>query len=75
MKTALRNFKFAIVLLAAIGLVGCAASGMKDVEQSGFLQDYSQLKPGTDDQAALVYMKPGVDFKSYSKIMFERVTV
>lgn len=56
-------------------LAGCAASGMKDVRQSGFLGDYSQLKPGADDQAALVYFKPGVDFKGYDKLMFERVVV
>lgn len=65
----------AIVLLAVILLVGCSASGMKNVEQSGFLNDYSQLKPGADDEAALLYIKPGTDFKPYNKIMFERIAV
>lgn len=64
-----------LALLLTIALVGCSASGMKNVEQSGFLKDYSQLKHGSDDQAALVYIKPGVDFKPYIKIMLERVTV
>ncbi|MBI4792094.1 MAG: DUF3313 domain-containing protein [Deltaproteobacteria bacterium] len=56
-------------------MAGCAASGMKDVKQSGFLRDYSQLKPGGNDRAALVYIKTGVDFKKYDSVMFERVTV
>jgi hypothetical protein len=56
-------------------LAGCAASGMKEVKQTGFLGDYSLLKPGGEDRAALVYIKQGVDFKPYDKIMFERVTV
>jgi hypothetical protein len=45
------------------------------VKKSGFLQDYSQLKPGGDDQAALVYIKPGINLKSYNKLMFERIRV
>lgn len=64
-----------LVFLLTVALVGCSASGMKNVEQSGFLNDYSQLMPGSDDEAALVYIKPGADFKPYSKIMFERVVV
>jgi hypothetical protein len=56
-------------------LAGCAASGMKDVKQSGFLSDYSQLKAGSEGEAAQVYFKPGVDFKQYNKLMFERVVV
>lgn len=64
-----------LVLLLTVALVGCSASGMKNVEQSGFLNDYSQFMPGNDDEAALVYIKPGADFKPYSKIMFERVVV
>ena len=67
--------RMALIFAVAIGLVACSASGMKNVEQSGFLKDYSQLKPGTDDQAALVYVKPEVNFKGYNKIMFERVAI
>jgi hypothetical protein len=63
------------MLLAVLLLAGCAAGGMKKVEKAGFLEDYSQLKPGGEDRAAMVYIKPGVDLKPYSQIMFERVTV
>jgi hypothetical protein len=61
--------------LAVALLAGCAASGMKDVQKTGFLSDYSQLQPGGDDRAALVFIKPGVDFKPYTKLMFERFIV
>src|SRR5512139_2495311 len=63
------------VLLAVALLAGCAASGMKDVQKTGFLSDYSQLKPGGDDRVALVYIKQGVDFKPYTKLMFDRFVV
>ena len=68
-------YRIACVLIGAVLLAGCAASGMKSVEKTGFLGDYSQLKPGGDDRAALLYRKPGVDFKAYDKLMFERVVV
>jgi hypothetical protein len=75
MKRAFRFIRIAAILSAVIGLAGCAASGMKNVEYSGFLKDYSQLKSGGDDRAALIYFKPGVNLKPYTKLMFERVVV
>ena len=71
-----KNFYcFSVLLVSAMFLFGCSAGGMKNVEQSGFLKDYSQLKSGGDDAAALTYFMPGADFKPYTKIMFERVAV
>jgi len=64
---------FCLMLAGLLG--GCAAGGMKKVEKAGFLDDYSQLKPGGEDRAALLYIKPGVNLKPYDKIMFERVAV
>lgn len=66
---------YLLVLVTGLALAGCAAGGMKDVKESGFLNDYSQLKPGGKDQAALVYIKPNFNFKPYDKIMFDRVEV
>jgi len=63
------------LLLGILLLAGCSASGMKSVEKTGFLSSYGQLQPGGDDQAALVYVKPGADFKQYNKLMFERIVV
>jgi hypothetical protein len=68
-------FGVGLLLVGAMFLGGCSAGGMKSVEKSGFMVDYSQLKPGGDDHAALTYFKPGADFKPYTKLMFERVVV
>jgi hypothetical protein len=67
--------KLTMIILFCTFLSGCAAGGMKQVNKSGFLEDYSMLQPGGNDQAALVYIKTGVDFKQYNSLMFERVTV
>ena len=40
---------------------------------SGFLSDYSMLKPAPDGNDAMVWRKPGVDFKTYDKIIVERL--
>lgn len=71
----MKTIKMLIALFVGFALLGCAASGMKEVKQSGFLGDYSMLTPGGDDRAALVYVKPETDFKPYNKIMFDRVLV
>lgn len=75
MKRVFQLVKIAVIFTVVIGLAGCSASGMKNVEQSGFLKDYSQLESGGDDRAALTYFKPGVNFKPYTKLMFERVVI
>ncbi len=68
-------YRTAAVMISVALFAGCAATGMKTVEKSGFLGDYSQLSPGGDDRAALVYLKPGVDLKPYGKLMFDRIVV
>ena len=40
---------------------------------SGFLSDYSMLKPAPDGSDAVAWRKPGVDFKTYDKIIVERI--
>lgn len=69
------RFVYGLMLAGALLLGGCSAGGMKNVERSGFLQDYSQLQPGGEDRAALVYVKAGADFKPYDAIMFDRISV
>jgi hypothetical protein len=41
---------------------------------SGFLGDYSQLKPGTKDEALLIYIDPQVNWNQYTGIFVEPVT-
>jgi hypothetical protein len=64
------------VLLIAL-VAGCAASRQPrgSVEESGFLGDYSQLKPGKSGQAKLVYIAPGVDWNHYRSIDLDSVTL
>ena len=42
---------FRVLLGGALLLAGCVASSMEDVQQSGFLGDYSHLQEGGNDQA------------------------
>ncbi len=40
---------------------------------TGFLSDYSMLKPAPDGSEAMSWRKPGVDLKAYDKILVERL--
>ena len=71
----MRKIKFIIISLLCLFIVACSAGGMNEVQQSGFLNDYSMLSQGGENSAAMTYIKPGTDFKPYNKIMFERVLV
>ena len=53
--------------------IGISYAGLKVKDYSGFLGDYSQLKPGPKGGVAQVYMKEGVNFKQYNKIMLDQV--
>lgn len=52
-----------------LGLAACRTSHqMRSVEESGFLGDYSQLQPGVDQQAKLIYINGEADWKKYTKV-------
>lgn len=67
--------------ICIVALAGCAhsqqAGGYGKAEPSGFLKDYSKLRPAADDtEASLVYLTPDkAKFKSYTKILLEPVQV
>ena len=68
--------KVASIALLVAALLACGVTRQaRDVKYSGFLGDYSILKPGPEGGAKLVYQNPGVDFKSYDKIMLVPVTI
>jgi hypothetical protein len=74
----LRNRKgFALfVLLVVTMLAGCASTKeASGPEYSGFLSDYSQLKPEAEDSKALKYVNPQADMKKYNKFILERIIV
>ncbi len=56
--------------------LGCSTTRQaSEVTRSGFLGDYSKLKPGKDGQALLVYKNPLAAWGLYSKIIIEPVSV
>jgi Protein of unknown function (DUF3313) len=69
----------ALLLIAGMILVaGCATTeGMKaesGAAPKGFLGDYyGQLKPGPEGGAKMRWLKPGVDFAKYNKVMLDSV--
>lgn len=71
----MQKIKLLITPLIFLLIVGCASVGMEGVEKTGFLGDYSMLKEGEANTAALSYRNPNANFKSYNKIMFDRIVV
>lgn len=43
------------------------------VATSGFLKDYSQLKPGAEGQTLLVYINPNAQWSKYTKVIIDPV--
>ena len=46
-----------------------------NTKYSGFLSDYSQLKPASDREGVLLYVDKSADYRPYTKIMFDPVQV
>src|SRR5947207_15516015 len=68
-----RSRVFAITLLFA---AACAVHRARQpADFSGFLDDYSLLRPGGPGEVALVYRDPGAHWTSYDKDLFEPVTL
>lgn len=60
--------------LPALVLVLCACAS-SPVQPSGFLDNYSQLRPAPDDQLLLYYEKPGVPWQHYTKLLIDPIKV
>ena len=66
--------KILLITLTTVCLAICTSYAALNVkEYSGFLGDYSQLKEGPKGGVAQVYIKEGVNFKKYNKIMLDQV--
>jgi hypothetical protein len=60
--------------LLALGLTGCSTTSQtRKVEPSRFLNNYSQLRQGQEEEALLVYQKPGVRWSQYTKIQLDPI--
>lgn len=62
----------AIIVTLAL-LAGCKST--PEQSQTGFLGDYSQLKPAPDREGVMLYVDQGFDFRPYTKLMFDPVQV
>src|SRR6266566_6625967 len=62
-----------LILLVVAGCVSPRSPARPEV--SGFLDDYSLLRPGAAGEVALVYRNPHADWTSYDKVLLEPVTL
>ena len=74
-----QRVRLAVILgaLLAITSVGCQTTRQPrgTPEEHGFLRDYSMLRPGEGDEAALVYIAPNANFARYDAVILDSVTV
>jgi len=61
-------------LCVILSLPGCAAK-TAPLEFSGFLSNYTGLRPAPDDSGAWSYRKPDVNFKGYTKIILDPLVI
>ena len=67
-------FRLLTGLCCIVMLYGaCATFQARSVKESGFLGDYSMLKPGGEGKALLVYIDPEANIKAYSKIVMDPI--
>lgn len=65
-----------IAFFCLVSFAGCATSHQaRSVTKSGFLWDYSQLKPGDSDQALLSYRNPKARWTQYKKVIIDPVSI
>ncbi len=64
-----------VILVSVIAFILIAASGYAGEQEkySGFLEDYPPFQKGPVGGVDLVYLKDGVDFGKYNKVMFDQV--
>lgn len=63
-----------MVCVFAASLMSCASSGSAKRSGPGFLGNYAQkLEPGPKNGAKMRWLKPGVDFAKYDKVILEHV--
>jgi len=74
----MRHFPlFSVILMCGALSAGCAGTSTSDTgpTHTGFLSDYAKLEPDTADPGARIYLKAGVDWKKYDKVMLDRIQV
>lgn len=62
--------RFCCIFVLLLMLAACAS---KKPFYSGFLEEYPDFQPGQKGGVDLVYLKQGIDFKKYNKVMLDHV--
>lgn len=76
MKKLITGLLISGALVSSVLLSGCASNTKVTTEKySGFLSDYSILKPAPDDKDTLAYLTPNIDWKKYNSVMIDKVLV
>lgn len=70
----LRSLILLLSLVLSSGIAS-AADDVKKADFSGFLKDYSQLKPDPEREGVLLDVNKSVDYSGYTNIMFTPVEV
>jgi Protein of unknown function (DUF3313) len=72
------SWRITPLLLAVVVVLGCEAAKVKSVVRpamSGFLDDYSRLQAGSEDELRWVYRNPSVDWQRYDGVILDAVTL
>jgi hypothetical protein len=72
-KQMLKRPLLTFVVVAISCMLTIAVGFAAEKKYSGFLGNYDDLKPGPEGGVKERYLKPGVDFKKYNKIMLDSV--
>ncbi len=68
--------KYTVLFIVCFFVAACARTYQaRYVEKADFLDDYSLLKEGGDEEALLSYWKKGVNWGAYKKIIMEPVVI
>jgi hypothetical protein len=72
-----RTLAMAVLVAAPLLVIGCTATtGRRGTpDESGFLGNYSQLQPVEGYPAALIYIRPGVQWSRYNSVQLDSVTL
>ena len=66
------NMRIVCVFICIVFMFSAGCS-KQQVNKTGFLDNYDDLGPGRKGGVNLIYLKEGVDFKKYNKIMMDHV--
>ena len=67
---------FCTLVGLTLAFVACETTRQtRSAQPAGFLGDYSQLRPGTGDEAQFVYLNPAAQWPQYKAMLLDSVTL